>query len=365
MADVYSAIILDTDYWDGTESWAGETSEANRDSKYSTRRFTSVQAFEADRDGKSSSGDDEHGVIIGPWSSNDTTKVSFAGWDADTVIIECPLTLSDGINAARHNGIPDNVTNAYKLYVAADNYPLHLEDNSPLFIVDGLHIVSGDEHVLRVNAAAGFTIKNCIIEYDGSDNYDFGIQNTTDGTHYIYNNVIFGCVAANGRGIHLKTGTGTVYIYNNSIAGCTYGIYRQLNTPVAKNNAVFNSSDDFYGTITIDYCASDDGDGTNEVDWDSEATDWAKNFNDYANGDFTIGSDGANADIVGAGIGPDSDGAVPTTDIIGNTRSGATCTIGAFEYQAAGWTGKIKGVTDPSKILGVAVADITAVTGVE
>jgi len=36
-----------------------------------------------------------------------------------------------------------------------------------------------------------------------------------------------------------------------------------------------------------------------------------------------------------------------------------------YEYLAEGWTGKVMGVTNPAKIMGVAVADIKKVMGVE
>jgi len=39
------------------------------------------------------------------------------------------------------------------------------------------------------------------------------------------------------------------------------------------------------------------------------------------------------------GIGPALDSNVPTTDIVGTSRSGNTCDIGAFEYVASGGGG--------------------------
>lgn len=38
--------------------------------------------------------------------------------------------------------------------------------------------------------------------------------------------------------------------------------------------------------------------------------------------------------------------------------------LSAWDEVPAGWTGKINGVTNPAKINGVAVADITSVMGV-
>jgi len=372
MADVYSAIILDDDYWDGTESWAGEVSEANRDSKYSTRRFTTVPGWEADRDGNSSGGNDEYGIIIGPWASAETNGLDIAGWNADAVILECPLTLPDGTNDARHNGIYGG--NAYRIEYGSGEIDVDQNYTSIIGIQVGHTQSANTKYAIDLNTGNYGQIKDCIVKGVLSDTakcYGIYFRSGADDDIVIANNIVYGFDINDSRGISISSsGVSGVECYNNTVSDCAFGIYRSSSGTGAtvKNNAVFNCGDDYRGTTDkLAYQASDDGDGANEVDWDAGATDWAKNFNDYASGDFTIGSEGAGADIVDAGIGPDSDGDVPATDIIGNARSGNTCTIGAFEYYVApsGWTGKIKGVTDPSKILGVAVADISKVCGVE
>ena len=43
MAEIYSIILEDWDYWDGTKSWGGEGSKAARDKRYSIRRFWDVR----------------------------------------------------------------------------------------------------------------------------------------------------------------------------------------------------------------------------------------------------------------------------------------------------------------------------------
>ena len=98
----------------------------------------------------------------------------------------------------------------------------------------------------------------------------------------------------------------------------------------AYNCIVFNNSDDFKGTITIDHCASDDLDGTNPVDISpgaTEADDWEACFTDYANGDFSLKSDSV---CVGAGV-DDPGSGLYSDDILGNTRT-SPWDIGAFEY---------------------------------
>ncbi len=108
MADVYSAIIETRDpdvYWNGTTSWGGETSEANRDTKYSTRRYTSVAAWEVDRDGNASSGDNEYGIISGAWAAAETGLLYIKGWTSGVtkIYLQCPILTTDGeTNPARH-----------------------------------------------------------------------------------------------------------------------------------------------------------------------------------------------------------------------------------------------------------------------
>ena len=67
----------------------------------------------------------------------------------------------------------------------------------------------------------------------------------------------------------------------------------------------FVTEDDIFDDIggsTIDYCASDDGDGTNAVS--PSGSDWANEFVDYANGDFTLLYTG---NLYDAGVGPSAD----------------------------------------------------------
>jgi hypothetical protein len=60
------------------------------------------------------------------------------------------------------------------------------------------------------------------------------------------------------------------------------------------------------------------------------AGDWA--IYEAATGALVYDSDN---DVLGQGIGPAGNSAVPTTDILGNTRSGASCDPGAFEASPA------------------------------
>lgn len=108
------------------------------------------------------------------------------------------------------------------------------------------------------------------------------------------------------RGISVNNNV--TQIYNCCVTDAYYdGIHIEADaTATVKNCAVFNNADDFddAAASTIDYCASDDGDGTNAVaafdgDWDNE-------FNDPTNGDFTLLNSGncyqGGTDNPGAGL---------------------------------------------------------------
>jgi len=114
----------------------------------------------------------------------------------------------------------------------------------------------------------------------------------------------------------------------------TNGLFEYAGTITANNCAVFNGADDFNSVSTIDYCASDDGDGTNAVDISpgaTEADDWNDAFTDYANGDFSVkNSSSVLYDAASATY-------APADDIIGTERpQGSADDIGAFELSSAG-----------------------------
>lgn len=197
--------------------------------------------------------------------------------------------------------------------------------------VIGLQVENINRRVLSVTAT-GCLIDSCVARSNSGYTSGYGIGCTGVGT----TNTIQNCIAY-GYGVSLlDTGifidNGTANIYNCVVYNCSDdGVFVSSDgTATIKNCAVFTTPNDFSvsGTATIDYCASDDGDGTNSV----IPTDWANEFNDYANFDFTLLSGG---DLEGAGVGPSVDSNVPVLDIDGDTRSGATCDIGVDELIAA------------------------------
>ncbi|KKK60036.1 hypothetical protein LCGC14_3028370, partial [marine sediment metagenome] len=141
------------------------------------------------------------------------------------------------------------------------------------------------------------------------------------------------------NGVHI--GTDITNIYNTIIQGFNDGVKTSAGaTANSTNCAVFDSGNDFdiaVGTQNIDFCASDDGDGTNSVDISpggTEADDWNNAFTDYANGDFSV----KDTSSVLYNAGTDLSGSGVTDDIIDTARpqpGGGSYDIGAFELVQA------------------------------
>jgi hypothetical protein len=167
--------------------------------------------------------------------------------------------------------------------------------------LEGLQIRSNDTlsgtHRLAYfnNAAAGayYHIDNCRFESNGGASGTFSAIYLDDpDCDSMITNTIVRNVPLYGLG-----NDGECRVYNSIFVGAnnTSAPYQagiggtQTSDMIVKNCAVFNNTNDFdyyQGVWTVDYCASDDGDGTNTVspfggDWDNEFVDWA-------NGDFTL-----------------------------------------------------------------------------
>jgi len=136
---------------------------------------------------------------------------------------------------------------------------------------------------------------------------------------------LYGMSARFGSGSYLNC---TVYGNNSG----DDGFFEQSATSaIAKNCVAANAADSLAGSWdTIDYCASDDGDGTNSQSLDSTST-YANEFTDAGAGDFSLVSGGVceenGTDLSGSGV---------ADDIIGTSRPQSTnYDIGAFEREAA------------------------------
>ena len=213
-------------------------------------------------------------------------------------------------------------------YIAKSPDAVYMRQNYG--IVHHLQVIAEDGTGIRLRGT-GNTAHSCLVKAGTMTGVRIGI-NIADGAGTIYNCIVSGFNANSSIGIYLQQ-AGT--IKNCTISNCNYGIKHPYSgTSTITNCAVFNNDDDFNvtdGTLTIDHCASDDGDGTNAIDWANEATDWNANFTSYLTGDFSIKD--TNADIYHSGTDLDLD-----VDIIGNPWDASTPSRGAFEYVAGGQT---------------------------
>jgi len=123
-----------------------------------------------------------------------------------------------------------------------------------------------------------------------------------------------------------------VGVFNDTVYGAATGIYQGNSASGAmtvKDCAVFGNGDDFWplANTTIDYCASDDNDGTNNVAESGGGAAWPNDFVDAANGNFTLL---AASGLVGTGV-DDPGSGLYSDDIDGEART-STWDVGADEY---------------------------------
>ncbi len=234
-------------------------------------------------------------------------------------------------------------TSRYRIEVSNDEC-LHLVDDYYRFI--NLQIktttTGTTSYGIRVNGGASgdIYVDSCRIEgVGGGSAILLGVYTDGPGRLYVYNTIVnnIGTFGASNVGIQIAAGAGE--LYNNTLYNINRAIYFASgaadNDTTAKNNLVFNNTDDFLDANTgsvYDYNASDDADGTNAQTVNS-TDDWAAEVVDAAGGDFTLvlGSvcDDNGTDDPGSGLFSD--------DIAGTTRV-SPWDIGAFELIAGGVT---------------------------
>ena len=193
---------------------------------------------------------------------------------------------------------------------------------------------------IYVQAAGNLnTIKNCIFKGNcTSTGAAYGIQiNDADANVNIYNTIVYDFESATDphtdfRGINIVAST-AVNIWNSTIEGCNIGINGVF---TIKNSAVFNNADDFNGTPTADYNATDDDDdrGTNGVDLNENASgEWTASFTNYGTNTYSVKD--ASAPIYNVGTDDPGGAAQDGDDITGFART-STWDIGAFEWDDSG-----------------------------
>jgi hypothetical protein len=292
-----------------------------------TDAYTSLAAWNsAEATDLVSAGNTHHVYCRSSAGTADTTALTVSGWtvDADNyVIIEAASgdeVLKTGWDAAR-----------YRLSVGGK--AVSVQNNYTQFL--GLQIENTTTAGAAVSIDAGsmqdILFDGCRIRGGGGSTgtaYGIYAANWTD-VGAIIQNCIFSNFSTDsfwGYGVFIYVGS----VAHTVVADCGRGIASAGGTVTVTNCASFSNTDDFYGSPTIDHCASDDGDGSNAVAPDGG--DWDNEYNDSGNGDFTLLNSGNcyHGGVTGTGV---------ATDIDGDAWDASTPSIGVDEYVAAGGAG--------------------------
>jgi len=146
-------------------------------------------------------------------------------------------------------------------------------------------------------------IKNCLLTANAPlSTAIVGIE--LNNTVTIENTVIFD-LGGNGTGTY-PTGydAATQSIDRCTVSGCNIGISRGGNSSLSvSNSAVFNNSNDFNGTLTTSYCASDNNDngGTGDFQITQTANDYAALVTDATGTPADFSPTDADSELVGNG----------------------------------------------------------------
>jgi len=267
--------------------------------------------------------DDDSVLVISGWTTSDSTPL----------IIRTP-------SSERHAGIDD--TTKWLFVCSNALYPITVQ-NAYTYLI-GLQIEgrnTSSQQIVRLYAAgSGSKLIDCIIRKSsagGSSNR--GVTTTSSNINATVENCV---IYANhmDSGVRQYYTTGTLTLYNCTIYGAaTEGINGGTGTNVkAVNCLVYNNSTDFIGSFDTtnssnNFSKDTTAVGASSIHGDSEGKtpDFVSVIADAE--DFHLQS---TSDAIGVGVGPDVNANVPTADIDGDARSGATCDIGFDEYVAAG-----------------------------
>jgi hypothetical protein len=289
--------------------------------------YTSLSAWEADLPATLT--DDETAQCRSSSGSNDTTKavisgITMAGY---TLRVERHADESKGAVWDDAGYILENTSDscmnlAQEGTVEIDG--IQVSANSSSYGDDGIEINAGASALdLSINAVL-------VKKSQANGNDQSGIKvNSGTGTLQISNCLVIDFDTNNSEALSLSASSLTISFHSCTVHNCKIGIKQTTGTVNGYNTICFENDDDFSGTFnTLDYCASDDGDGTNSV----QPSNWANVFEDYTSDDFRLKSSDTDCKDSGS-----SGSAWFTDDVLGNTRTG-TWDIGFFEYGAGGTT---------------------------
>jgi len=298
------------------------------------RDYATITLWEDDVDGDLvSAGNIEKGECYADSDFNETVDIDGSVTDSSNYMW---LTVAEG---ERHNGtahgggvvIDRNASNGQVLRMS-DDYT----------VVEWLRIYnaicSGSARTFVGLYNTGCMVRNLILHELVKSTDNFYPISAAANTR-VFNCIIYDVWCAQAGEVHRGISSySSTKVYNNTV----YNIKNQSgNMPgiwggIQKNNIAADCD--------IDFAASQSGSNYN-LSSDSTAPGANSITGKTASDQFqsiTGGSEDfhlkAGADALDAGIGPSSDSNVPSTDIDGDSRSGATCDIGCDEYQESGVT---------------------------
>ncbi len=298
--------------------------------------YSSLNVAENAEDGDItlSTGSDEYVVFEcrSTGGTADTATVTVIGW---TTAADNYILVRAHVNH-RPDGIYGNVSDSYRLETV-DAACISVDEAYVRF--DGLQV--------KITYATSDTFKICFQLGTSETDNDLRVDNCyvdcnpgatvkyigmslvgADSSPLIRNTIV---VNFPRRGVQIAAGTAKLVNCTIAHISTVDGIRDTQSSVVCVNCAVFDTPDDFSGVPNIDYCASDDGDGTNAVA--PSGADWDLEFTDPGNDDFRILNTG---NLYQAGKSQTADSDVPSTDIAGNPRTDGSESIGAFEFAATG-----------------------------
>ena len=276
-----------------------------------------------------------HVYVRASSGTDDTTGFTITGWTTsatDYIFIEA----ASGDEAIA-DGWDDN---RYSLHISGDSTAMTITET---FVrLNGLQIkltnAADSNHGILYNTGTtpnDIRFSNCRITgvLSGTASANVGVYSSATTSNLIFSNLIVeGWDTTNALGIYARNGT--LGVYNSTIYGNTTGIRIRDHNGTIKNSAIFKNGNDILdsaGGSTIDYCATDDNDGTNIVAESGGGAEWPDDFEDAAAGDFRLKS-GSN--LVDAGTDDPSGSGYGDPDINGTARA-SPWDVGAYEFPAA------------------------------
>lgn len=248
-----------------------------------TNAYTSLNTWESSEQTNLVTDGDWHHLYVRALSGTaDTVSTEITGWTTDSthyILIEATSgdeALKSSVDVTRYRLVP------------ASGTPIDCKEDYVTFKSIQVGNNGGNGiYISAVTSSNEINIENCRI-YGSGSGVEYGIRVLDADTNI---NIVNTVITNNSYdGINI-TNCASAFIYNCVVYGSGFdGIEFDAGTGTIKNCAVYNttSDQDFDiaggATVTIDYCASDDGTGTNPV----VPSDWDSVFIDDANGDFSL-----------------------------------------------------------------------------